>query len=111
MMEAKLKVFLSVLFVSMLLPVVNALAADVKVPAGEIKKLIVGRTVSCGPSKCTYNKDGSYRFNRDAPGKYTISNGKICVRWENGFARCDSIVRNGKKYFLINARGQRFNFG
>lgn len=87
-----------------------AFAADVSVPAAELKKLVVGKTINSSGAKLRYGADGRYTYNGGSPGKYTISAGKICVNFDFGGSRCDNIVKSGKKYFLINSKGKRFPF-
>ncbi|MBH0236592.1 hypothetical protein [Methylobrevis albus] len=74
----------------------------------EIEKIAVGRTVS---NAMFYGADGSYNYKGGSPGKYRISEGSICVNFDDGKSRCDKIVTDGSGYFLINSRGQRFPFG
>jgi hypothetical protein len=87
-----------------------AVAADVAVPAAELKALVVGKTINSSGAKLRYGADGRYTFNGGSPGKYSISSGKICVKFNNGDSRCDRIVKSGKKFFLINSGGKRFTF-
>lgn len=82
-------------------------AAERPATKAEISKIAVGRTVS---NAMYYGADGRYSYRGGSPGKYTISNGKICVVFDSGQSRCDSIVRDGADYFLINAEGKRFPF-
>ncbi len=89
----------------------HSYAADVAVPAAELKALVVGKTINSGGGRLYYGRDGTYTYNGQHPGKYAISNGKICVKFNAGQSRCDRIVKNGKRYFLINSGGQRFPFG
>ena len=88
-----------------------ALAQDTPVPAADLKKLVVGKTINSGGAKLWYGKDGSYTYNGGSPGKYTVSTGKICVNFNAGKSRCDRIVKSGSMYYLINSAGKRFSFG
>lgn len=90
---------------------VPALAKDERVSATELRKLIVGKTIISGGAKLRYGKDGSYSYNGMYPGRYEIMDGRICVDFDSGQSRCDTIVKNGGKYFLINGQGKRFSFG
>ncbi|WP_133675254.1 hypothetical protein [Aquamicrobium defluvii] len=87
-----------------------AFAADVPVPAAELKTMVVGKTIKSSGARLRYGADGRYTFNGASPGKYTISSGKICVKFDAGDSRCDRIVKSGNKYFMINSRGKRFPF-
>lgn len=72
----------------------------------EIEKMAVGKTL--GVKK--YMANGRYTFQGGNPGKYTISNGKICIAFDNGRNRCDRIVTDGKSYTLVNGEGERYPF-
>lgn len=72
----------------------------------EISKMAVGKTL--GVKK--YFANGRYTFEGGNPGKYTISEGKICIVFDNGKRRCDRIVTDGKAYTLVNSEGQRYPF-
>ncbi|MCD7111181.1 hypothetical protein LRX75_19270 [Rhizobium sp. DKSPLA3] len=74
----------------------------------EIEKIAVGKTVN---GRMTYGKDGSYAYAGGGKGKYTISAGKICVKFTGGGSRCDRIVTDGKTYTLINQKGERYPYG
>jgi hypothetical protein len=84
-----------------------AFAAERPAKKAEISKIAVGNTMSGG---MYYGKDGSYLFNRGSPGRYTISDGQVCVKFRAGGSRCDRIVTDGKNFTLINAGGQRYPF-
>jgi hypothetical protein len=85
-------------------------AADTPVPKGELQKLVSGKTVMSAGASLYYGSDGSYTYNGASPGKYRIDTGRICVDFANGQARCDNIVKDAGKYYLINAQGRRFQF-
>lgn len=89
---------------------IHAVGQDRPVPKSELQKLIVGKTISSGGAGLSYAKDGRYTYNGGSPGKYRIDNGRICIDFDNGGARCDSIVKDAGKYYLINRQGQRFTF-
>lgn len=74
----------------------------------EIEQIAVGRTVN---GAMTYGADGSYKYKGGNSGRYRISNGEICVNFDNGRSRCDKIVTDGSRYFLVNSGGERFPFG
>ena len=87
-------------------------AADGERPAtqSEIETVAVGRTLN---GVLTYNSDGTYLYDGGSPGRYTISEGRICVRFNSGDSRCDRIVTadGGETFTMINASGRRFPFG
>ncbi len=87
----------------------SASADERAATAEEIRAVAVGRTLSGG---MTYNADGSYRYQGRDPGRYTISDGQVCVAFDNGRSRCDRIVTtDGSTYTMINQGGRRFPFG
>lgn len=72
----------------------------------EIEAVAVGNTL--GPRR--YNADGTYLFRGGSPGRYRISNGRICVQFASGGSRCDRIVTDGSEMTLITSRGERYPF-
>ncbi len=85
-----------------------AAAAERPATADEIRAVAVGRPLSGG---MRYNADGTYLFQGANPGRYEITDGRICVQFNSGDSRCDNIVVSGSRYTLINASGRRFPFG
>jgi hypothetical protein len=85
-------------------------SAQTAVPDGELLQLIQGRTVTSGRAQLAYGTDGSYTFNGRNPGHYRVANGQICVDFNRGGSRCDTIVREGDQLFMVNGAGQRFDF-
>ena len=76
----------------------------------EIRRLIVGHIVSCGGANCRYGSDGSYTYNGQTPGRYTVSSGSICINFVDGKSQCDRVVVDNGSYTIINAFGQRLSF-
>ncbi len=74
----------------------------------EIEKIAVGKTVN---GRLKYTKDGRYTFEGRNPGRYTISAGKICIKFDDGRNRCDRIVTDGKKYTMVTSQGERYPYG
>lgn len=87
----------------------TSFAADER-PAtkAEIEKIAVGKTVN---GRLKYTKDGRYTFEGRNPGRYTISAGKICIKFDDGRNRCDRIVTDGKKYTMVTSQGERYPYG
>ena len=84
----------------------TALAAERPATKAEIEKKAVGHTL--GVKK--YFANGRYTYEGGSPGVYKISEGKICIKFDNGGNRCDRIVTDGKTYTLVNAKGERYPF-
>jgi hypothetical protein len=99
----------SIIVLASLFLVSNAYSADER-PAtkAEIEKIAVGKTVN---GRLKYTKDGRYTFEGRNPGKYTITAGKVCVKFDNGKNRCDKIVTDGKKYTMVTSQGERYPYG
>jgi len=61
-----------------------------------------------------YRADGRYSYvyrdgGRPNLGYYEVTeDSTVCVRFDNGFSRCDTFVRNGARLLLIIAEGERF---
>jgi outer membrane lipoprotein-sorting protein len=81
-------------------------AAERPATKAEIEKTAVGKTL--GVKK--YMANGRYTYQGGNPGTYTISEGKICISFDNGRSRCDRIVTDGKAYTLVNGEGERYPF-
>ena len=81
------------------------------VSAAEIRSYVEGKIVESEGDALAYGSNGRYTHNGGSPGRYTISDGKICVTFDSGRSRCDRIVRrNGGGYAFVNANGERFSF-
>jgi hypothetical protein len=73
--------------------------------------LIVGKTVTVGgTNQAVFGQEGLYTYNGGSPGQYRIEEGRICVAFATGRRRCDRIVQNAGRYFLINAQDRGFTF-
>ncbi|MGV6804562.1 MAG: hypothetical protein ACWA49_10180 [Ruegeria sp.] len=89
---------------------------DVPLDPKELDAL-AGRTLTFyddGRSK--YSAGGAYSYTYSAAngggtayGTYSIAaDGSVCVKYRNGFTRCDLYVRNGERLILINEKGERY---
>lgn len=81
----------------------------------ELLQLISGKTVGLGiGGSSIYGTDGRYKFmfgdGRVNEGNYYVGDGTICVRFDNGHARCDKIEKVGTAYFLTDHKGEQFPF-
>ena len=86
----------------------SALAAERAATKAEIENIAVGHLVS---GKMRYGTDGKYTYGGKFPGRYKISNGKVCINFNDGGKRCDRIVTSdGKKFTLVNSQGKRFPY-
>ena len=72
-------------------------------------------------SALTFHDDGTSRFSAGGAYSYTYAGGatafgaftiadagQICIRFRNGFGRCDTYVRNAGRLILLTEKGQRF---
>jgi hypothetical protein len=73
----------------------------------EIEQAAVGKTFKVGMK---YFPNGRYTFKGGWPGRYTISDGQICVRFDTGHVRCDRIVTDGRKMTMVTYDGSRVAF-
>lgn len=84
--------------------------------AEEIRTALVGRTVIFERGdEATYGQNGDYRhfgFGRVSTGKYTITDGEICITFEPRpgttatQSRCDRISKRGDAFFLTTEQGR-----
>lgn len=52
----------------------------------------------------TYSDDGGTAY-----GYWTFAeNGKVCIDYVNGFARCDMYVQSGQRLILLDEKGNRY---
>jgi hypothetical protein len=82
----------------------------------EIAAAFIGKTVDFsdgGVSK--YGTDGRYTFtftnfwdNDRSAGTYSIRPSTICVKFDDGFSRCDTIYVDNGKFTLVNKDGKSF---
>jgi hypothetical protein len=92
----------------------SAAGAQTRLTKAEIAEAFTGKSVKfAGGSggEAHYAADGNYTYwGRDGvwKGKYEIVDGRICVKFTNGFSRCDEIFREGSGLALVNARGNKF---
>ncbi len=62
----------------------------------------------------TYRADGGYDWRyspegRRVPGTYEVmEDSTVCIAFDNGFSRCDYLVRNGARLVMIIESGARY---
>jgi hypothetical protein len=84
--------------------------------AQEIAAAFIGNTVDfAGGGVATYGTDGSYTYrlvtpydNEKSTGRYSIRPSTICIRFDDGFSRCDTIYVDNGRYTLVNKENQEF---
>lgn len=94
----------------------HASAADAqnRLTKAEIAAAFTGKSVKfSGGSggEAHYAADGNYTYwgsNGVWKGKYEVVEGRICVKFTNGFSRCDEIVRDGGGLAFVNSRGNKY---
>lgn len=80
----------------------------------EVEALTAGRTIvfyDDGRSK--YSVGGAYSYTyasgESAFGQYAVEDdGTVCIRYNNGFTRCDRYVQSGDRIVLLTEDGLRF---
>jgi hypothetical protein len=74
----------------------------------EIENLAVGHTMN---RRMRYMTNGRYLHGGKFPGVYTISDGRICVHFDNRKNRCDRITTdNGTKFWIITSAGKKSTY-
>ena len=77
----------------------------------EIKALVVGKEFRLGTVGIVeWKADGRYSFlglngGGTSRGKYSITEDRICVDFDQGWKRCDQITKDGGKYYFKSSRG------
>lgn len=86
--------------------------SEVRLDNNQLKTLLTGKTVMfSGGGVGQYATDGTYEFRgggQVATGRYSFRNSQVCVAFVSGDSRCDTYVKRGNRYILINARGAEF---
>lgn len=76
----------------------------------EIGAALIGKTVKVATGEAIYSVDGTYKIsdrNGIALGRYTISDGAVCVRFTSGVDRCDAIFKEGASLVFVSIEGNR----
>ena len=82
----------------------------------EIADAFIGKTADfAGGGVATYGIDGSYTYrlvtpydNEKSTGKYSIRPSTICIYFDDGFSRCDTIYVDNGRYTLVNKENKEF---
>lgn len=89
-------------------------AGDTLFEAAALSDLLAGTTLEFhDDSRARYGAGGAYEYRYrpgDPPfrGTWETEDSAVCVTFDNGFDRCDTIVRAGGRLVLITAEGLRF---
>lgn len=90
-------------------------SSDALMTAADLDALLSGHVIEFyDGSKSRYAADGlyGYTYTDDGPvwsGRYrTQDDSRLCVDFDNGFARCDVFVMDGNRLVLVTADGTRF---
>ena len=82
----------------------------------EIAAAFIGKTVEFSDGGVAqYGADGRYTFtlsdfwnNDRSSGRYSIRPSTICVKFDNGFSRCDTIYIDNGQFTLVNKDDKSF---
>ena len=89
-------------------------ADDTLFDAATLSDLLAGTTLEFhDDSRARYGAGGAYEYRYrpgDPPfrGTWETDDSAVCVTFDNGFDRCDTIVRAAGRLVLITAEGLRF---
>ncbi len=90
-------------------------ASDVRLSRDELMNYLSGKVLEFyNDSLATYRADGgyAYRYSPDGPpvpGTYQVmEDSRVCTTFQNGFSRCDYIVRDGARHVMIIGNGDRY---
>jgi hypothetical protein len=83
----------------------------------EIAAAFIGKMVEFSDGGVArYDADGRYTFtfsdfwnNDRTTGRYSIRPSTICVKFDNGFSRCDTIYADNGKFTLVNKDDKSFD--
>ncbi|MCP4284491.1 MAG: hypothetical protein GY792_08575 [Gammaproteobacteria bacterium] len=78
----------------------------------QIRTLLTGKTVRYDSGAvATYSANGDYQYRgrgRTSLGQYSFRNNRVCVDFIGGNQRCDSFIKKGGSYYLVNGQGQQY---
>jgi hypothetical protein len=81
----------------------------------EIAAAFIGKTVDFSDGGVAiYGTDGRYTFrfpNREndrSMGRYSIRPSTICLKFDDGFSRCDTVYIDNGQFTLVNTDGKSF---
>ena len=87
-----------------ILAVMNPALAEQRASREEIRRAIVGKTVTWSPNggQSYYGSGGSYRFAgyRNSEGTYVIQDGAVCMKFTSGKSRCDAWYKDGSRLYI-----------
>ena len=87
---------------------------DTRLTHMEIETHVIGQKIAFPDGAVAiYGDDGSYSYIYDGGNRFDgtykmVSDGSLCVTFENGTDRCDLYVMQGDRLMLINEAGGRF---
>ena len=84
--------------------------------AQEIAAAFIGNTVDiAGGGVAIYGTDGRYTYrlvtpydNEKSMGRYSIRPSTICIQFDDGFSRCDTIYVDDGRYTLVDKDNREF---
>ena len=78
----------------------------------QLRTLLTGKNVAYSAGgRAVFALDGVYTFRGSSgisTGQYFFQNDRVCYDFGGGNQRCDSFIRIGNAYYLVNNRGRRF---
>ena len=85
--------------------------ADERLTPTEIRRLIVGKTVSWndGGGQSHYAAGGAYRYTRGGrvgEGSYRIMDGGVCMQFTSGKLRCDAWYKSSGQFYIKTMRSK-----
>jgi hypothetical protein len=97
-------------------PIIRAQSTARGATEGEIAAAFIGKTVEFSDGGVAqYDADGRYTFtfsdfwsNDRSTGRYSIRPSTICVKFDNGFSRCDTIYIDNGTFTLVNKDDKSF---
>ena len=99
-----------------LIPIIRPSGTARGATAQEIADALIGKTVDfAGGGVATYGIDGSYIYrlvtpydNEKSTGRYSIRPSTICIHFDDGFSRCDTVYVDDGKYTLVTKDNQEY---
>jgi hypothetical protein len=93
--------------------IATSVAAQTLATEAEIKGAFTGKQIAWGTDGIAdYKSNGNYEYystssGQTSRGKYTITDGQICVDFSTR-KRCDKIMKDGNGFYMVNSQGTQY---
>ena len=90
-------------------------SSDLILSKEELSATLIGNMVTYHTGgEADYHEDGRYAYRYETDGNSVLGtyefreDGMVCTVFDNGFDRCDLVVKSGDRYVMIVENGERY---